>query len=221
MPGLNPLQVAIGYRPAMRMANLAGIVISVALGACGGAAQSTPARPVDPPAPATCDASHATLVVPSAAQPDRAELEMRIQRLEAELAARERDSAQAASEIVIALEEGPVLTVQAAKPGEVRGIDDKTALVASKTFIEVVAKSRAAIQSCYQGALKANTALASKTVSLVISATFTSGGAYQRSTTSPSLGATFDDCLRLVIAGWKVAGLTNATTFKAQVSLQP
>ena len=220
MPGLNPLQVAIGYRPAMRMANLAGIVITVALAACGGAANSTPARPAEPPAPATVDASPATLVVPPPTQPDRAELEKRIQRLEAELAARERDSAQAASEIVIALE-GPVLTVQAAKPGEARGIDDKTALVASKTFIEVVAKSRAAIQSCYQGALKANTALASKTVSLVISATFTSGGAYQRSTTSPSLGATFDDCLRLVIAGWKVAGLTNATTFKAQVSLQP
>jgi len=220
MPGLNPLQVAIGYRPAMRMPSLAGIVITVALAACGGAAQTAPARPVEPPAPTTCDASHATLLVPSPTEPDRAELEKRIQRLEAELAARERDSAQAASEIVIALE-GPVLTVQAAKPGEVRGIDDKTALVASRTFIDVVGRSRAEIQSCYQAALKANTALASKMVSLVISATFTSGGAYQRSTTSPSLGATFDDCLRLVIAGWKVPGLTSATTFKAQISLRP
>lgn len=92
------------------MVSLARTVIVVAFAACGGGGKPTPADP----ALKRTDGS------------DRAQLEKRIDTLEAELAQR----AQVASEIVIVIE-GTALTVQAAKSGDVRGIDDKTAVAAS------------------------------------------------------------------------------------------
>jgi hypothetical protein len=198
------------------MRSLAGTVIAVALGACGGGAKATAEEPANRPRCVVGPDAVVEPLAPRPSGPDRAELESRIAALEAELAER----AQVASEIVIALD-GPMLTVQAAKAGEVRGIDDKTALVASKAFIDVVTGSRAAIQACYHKALVANTALSSRTVALAITASFTSGGAYQRSATSPSLGDTFDGCMKAVMTAWSMPGATSAMTFKAQIVLKP
>jgi len=59
------------------------------------------------------------------------------------------------AEIVVSIE-GNALTVKPGKPGEVRPVDDKVAAAASKEFLNVVAKSRGAIQKCYEQALKKN-----------------------------------------------------------------
>jgi len=123
-------------------------------------------------------------------------------------------------EIVIAIE-GNALTVRAAKPGEVRPIDDKAAAAASKEFLNVVEKSRGAIQKCYEQALKKNTGLQAKTITLTVSASFSAQGAYQNSSFSPSLGDTFDNCIRTVASKWGLPTNSPAMTFKAQVSLTP
>lgn len=123
-------------------------------------------------------------------------------------------------EIVVSIE-GNALTVRPGKPGEVRPIDDKTAAAASKEFLNVVEKSRGSIQKCYEQALKKNTGLQAKSITLTVSASFSAQGAYQTSSFSPSLGDTFDNCIRTVASKWVLPTTSPAMTFKAQVSLTP
>lgn len=124
------------------------------------------------------------------------------------------------SEIVVAIE-GNALTVRPGKPGDARPIDDKAAAAASKEFLDVVAKSRGAIQKCYEQALKKNANLQAKTVTLTVSASFSQAGQYRDSSFSPSLGDTFDNCIKTVASKWALPTNSPAMTFKAQVSLTP
>jgi hypothetical protein len=125
-----------------------------------------------------------------------------------------------AAEIVVSIE-GNLLTVKPGGPGEVRPIDDKAVGEASKEFFNVVAKSRGAIQKCYEQALKKNTGLQAKTVTLSVSASFSSSGQFKSSNFAPSLGDTFDNCIRTVASKWTLPTSSPAMTFKAQVSLTP
>ena len=113
------------------------------------------------------------------------------------------------------------LTVRPPKPGEVRPVDDKATAAASKEFINVVEKSRGAIQKCYEQALKKNTGLQAKTVTLSVSASFAPSGQFKSSNFAPSLGDTFDNCIRTVASKWALPTNSPAMTFKAQVSLTP
>ena len=124
------------------------------------------------------------------------------------------------SEIVVSIE-GNALTVHPGKPGEVRPIDDKAAAAASKEFLNVVEKSRGAIQKCYEQALKKNTGLQAKTITLTVSASFNAQGGYTNSSFAPSLGDTFDNCIKGVASKWALPTNSPAMTFKAQVSLTP
>ena len=125
------------------------------------------------------------------------------------------------AEIVVSIE-GNALTVRPGKPGEApHPVDDKVAAAASKEFLDVVAKSRGAIQRCYEQALKKNTGLQSRTVTLNVSASFSNTGAYRDSAFSPSLGDTFDNCIKTVASKWALPTNSPAMTFKAQVSLTP
>jgi len=125
------------------------------------------------------------------------------------------------NEIVVSIE-GNALTVRPAKQGEpARPIDDKAAGEASKQFIDVVAKSRGAIQKCYEQALKKDSSLQARTVTLTVSASFSNAGAYKSSSFSPSLGDAFDTCIKTVASKWALPQNSPAMTFKAQVSLTP
>jgi hypothetical protein len=124
------------------------------------------------------------------------------------------------NEIVVAIE-GNALTVRPGKPGEPRPIDDKVAAAASKEFLDVVERSRGAIQKCYEQALKKNSNLQAKTITLTVSASFSNAGAYQSSSFAPSLGDTFDSCMKTVAGRWALPTSSPAMTFKAQVSLTP
>jgi hypothetical protein len=123
------------------------------------------------------------------------------------------------SEIVVAIE-GTALTVRPAAAGETRPLDDKTLGEASKEFVSVVEKSRGAIQKCYEQALKKNTGLQARTVTLQVSASFT-GGQVKGSNFAPSLGDAFDACIRTVASKWTMPSSSPTMTFKAQVSLTP
>jgi hypothetical protein len=125
-------------------------------------------------------------------------------------------------EIVVAIE-GNVLTVKPPTGGGSSHppVDDKVVAAASKEFINVVQKSRGAIQKCYEQALKKNSGLQARTVTLVVNATFSSAGAFQSSAFAPSLGDTFDNCMKTVASKWLLPQNSPAMTFKAQVSLTP
>ena len=128
-----------------------------------------------------------------------------------------------AAEMVVSIEPSGAqcnLTVRPPRPGEVHPVDDKVAAAASAEFYAVVNKSRGAIQKCYEQALKKSTGLQSKSVTLTVSATFAKG-AYQNGSFAPSLGDTFDNCMRAVAAKWTLKPDSPAMTFKAPVSLTP
>ena len=129
-----------------------------------------------------------------------------------------REKARGA-EIVVSIE-GNALTVKPGSPGEVRPIDDKAVGEASREFLSVVEKSRGAIQKCYEQALKKNTGLQAKTVTLSVSASF-AAGQFKSSSFAPSLGDAFDSCIRTVASKWTLPTSSPAMTFKAQVSLTP
>jgi hypothetical protein len=124
------------------------------------------------------------------------------------------------AEIVVAIE-GNALTVRPGTPGTTPPIDNKVAAAASKEFLNLVEKSRGPIQKCYEQALKKNSALQAKTITLNVSASFSNQGAYQSSNFSPSLGDVFDNCMKAVASKWALPSNSPAMTFKAQVSLTP
>jgi len=126
-----------------------------------------------------------------------------------------------AGEIVVSIE-GTALKVKPAGPGEpAHPIDDKAAAAASKEFLDLVARSRGSIQKCYEQALKKNTGLQAKTVTLTVSASFSNAGAFRSSSFAPSLGEAFDSCMQSIAAKWTLPTNSQAMTFKAQVSLTP
>jgi len=143
-----------------------------------------------------------------------------VQALEAEKARLERGPT--GTEIVVAIE-GNMFTVRPAKPGEARPVDDKVAAAASKEFYDVVAKSRGAIQKCYEQVLKKDTSLQNRTVTLTVSASFSGQGAYQNSSfhATQNLGDSFDNCMKTIAQKWTLPLNSQTMTFKAQVSLTP
>jgi len=149
---------------------------------------------------------------------DKAEKEKLIKSEEDENAALMREKSSG-KEIVVAIE-GNLLTVKPGAPGEVRPIDDKVVGEAAKQFQNVVERSRGAIQKCYEQALKKDTGLQARTVTLSVSASFTSGQ-FKGSNFAPSLGDAFDACIRTVASKWTLPPTAPAMTFKAQVSLTP
>ena len=149
---------------------------------------------------------------------DKDEKDKLIKAEEAENAQLMREKGKGA-EYVVSIE-GNALTVRPGAPGEVRPLDDKTVGEASKEFLSVVEKSRGAIQKCYEQALKKNTGLQAKTVTLSVSASFASGQV-KGSNFAPSLGDTFDACIRTVASKWTLPTSSPAMTFRAQVSLTP
>jgi len=149
---------------------------------------------------------------------DKAEKEKLIKAVEDENAQLMREKGKGA-EIVVSIE-GNALTVRPGNPGEVRPLDDKVVGEASKEFLNVVERSRGAIQKCYEQALKRNTGLQAKTVTLQVQASFASGQ-FKSSNFAPSLGDSFDACIRTVASKWALPTSSPAMTFKAQVSLTP
>ncbi|HEX4423603.1 MAG TPA: hypothetical protein VH165_37090 [Kofleriaceae bacterium] len=139
---------------------------------------------------------------------------------EAEIARLMRDKGNGA-EIVVSIE-GTALTIKPGASGPPSPpVDDKAVGEASKEFLNLVEKSRGSIQKCYEQALKKNTGLQAKTVTLSVSASFEKSGQFKSSNFAPSLGDTFDNCIRTVASKWALPTNSPAMTFKAQVSLTP
>jgi hypothetical protein len=138
---------------------------------------------------------------------------------EAEIRRLEQAGAGAgAGEIVVTIEG----EIKPARPGAPAvAIDPKLVAAQSQSFIDIVQKSRGAIQKCYEQALKKDTNLQARTVTLNVSASFSAAGQFQRTSFSPVISEAFDGCLRSVAARWQLPAAAQGMTFKAQVSLTP
>jgi hypothetical protein len=142
-----------------------------------------------------------------------------IKQYEAEIARLKLDSG--AQEFVFTIE-GDALALKKRPQGSGGApIDDKLAAALSQNFIDVVNKSRGSIQKCYEQALKKNTSIQARTISLTVSASFQPSGAYSRSSFQPPLGDAFDSCMKGVAGKWKLPAASQGMSFQATVSLSP
>lgn len=128
----------------------------------------------------------------------------------------------AGGEILVTIE-GTALSVKPHTGGGTgpAPIDDATAAKQSQAFLDLVSRSRGAIQKCYEQALKKNSALQARSISLKLSASFSAAGDFARSSFNPSLGDVFDTCMRTVAGKWKMPAAPAPMTFQANVSLSP
>jgi len=123
--------------------------------------------------------------------------------------------------ITVAIE-GNILTVKPGKPGSAPPpIDDAATKLASQEFIDVVRKSRGAIQKCYEQVLKKTPSLQSKPIKLTVQASFAPTGAYQNASFAPTLGDTFDNCIHAVATKWQLSQKAPSMNFQASVELTP
>jgi hypothetical protein len=137
------------------------------------------------------------------------------------IASLERNQASP-NEILVAIEgDAVVIKQRTGGGGGEPPVDDKVAAAQSQDFLGQVQKSKGAIQKCYEQALKKNTGLQAQKVTLKLSASFAAAGTFQKTSFNPSLGDTFDNCLRNVATKWKLKPAPASMTFQAQVALVP
>ncbi|MEZ4402667.1 MAG: hypothetical protein R3B06_21785 [Kofleriaceae bacterium] len=140
---------------------------------------------------------------------------------EAELARLKLASANS-NEWVVTID-GDALAIKARPTGSgAPPVDDKVAIELSQKFIELVRKSRGSIQKCYEQALKKNTSIQARTISLTVSAKYNGSGDVAGSNFRPdSLGSAFDSCMQAVAKGWKLPATAAGMSFQSTVSLSP
>jgi hypothetical protein len=188
------------------MRHTIAIVLLVTLGACKGETVTKP----DPQTSLDLDACKKTL----------AEKDKLIKAEEDENARLMREKTTG-GEIVITAENN-ILTIKPSAPGQAGPpVDPTAAKKAYAEFMDVVGKSRGAIQKCYEGALKKDSNLQAHTVTLTIKASFGDSGAFKDMSSDPSINPTFDSCLKTVASKWSVSQATAVKNFKAPVSLTP
>jgi hypothetical protein len=147
-----------------------------------------------------------------------AEKDRLIATYEAEITRLKTEAAGIAYSFVI---DGDALVIKGRPSSGGAPIDDKQAALLSQQFIDVVNKSRGSIQKCYEQALKKNTGLQARTISMTVTANFAPDGSYTRGSFSPPLGDAFDGCMKGVASRWKLPAATRGMSFQATVSLSP
>lgn len=117
--------------------------------------------------------------------------------------------------------EGDVWAKKSKPAGAGSGLDDKAADALTQEFIALVGRSRPPIQHCYEQALKKNSGLQARTVTLKVEASFAAAGTFAKASFRPDLGDAFESCMRGVAGRWKLTGTAPAATFQATVTLSP
>lgn len=105
--------------------------------------------------------------------------------------------------------------------GSTPAVDDKVAIELGQKFIENVRKSRGSIQKCYEQALKKNSAIQARTITLQVTAKFKAGGEVSGSSFRPDLGDAFDGCMSSVATKWKLTPPAQGMSFQTTVTLSP
>jgi hypothetical protein len=133
-----------------------------------------------------------------------------------------RGQGSAGGEILVTYE-NDILKIKSNKNtgGTAPVVDQAAAQAASTQFVDLVQKSRGAIQKCYEQALKKNTGLQAKTITLRVGASFGGDGKLQHASFDGVSDTTFEQCMQTVAGKWVMPTNSPAMTFRAPVSLTP
>ena len=122
--------------------------------------------------------------------------------------------------------EGEVMTITAGKDkgpnsgsGDPKGSAKDEDLY--KAFVAKLKSSRGAIKKCYQNALKKNSALSAKSVTLNIVVDYKTSGAVKKASFSPRVSEQFNSCMDGVSKKWQLPGMPRAVSFNYKQTLTP
>ena len=104
-------------------------------------------------------------------------------------------------------------------PKEPKGNAKDEALYAE--FIGAVKKSRGSIRKCYQNALKKDTRLQSKTVTVNIAVSYRTSGNVSGTNVTPTISQQFERCMGGVAERWKLPAMPRAVSFNYRQTLTP
>lgn len=90
-----------------------------------------------------------------------------------------------------------------------------------ESFVKSLKRSRGAIKKCYQGALKKNTAIQARTITLDIAVDYKTSGAVSSATFNPRISSQFNSCMRTVADKWKLPAMPRAVSFNYKQTLTP
>ncbi len=122
-------------------------------------------------------------------------------------------------QIVAATGRGPNETAKPNKPGTKPGNADDQALY--KSFLKAVNRSRGGIKKCYQRALKADSSLQARTISMKIKVKYNVAGQVTGTGFSPRISSKFDSCMSSITKRWKLPAPPRPVSFRAPVTLTP
>ncbi len=127
-------------------------------------------------------------------------------------------------ETVVVRIDGDVLTIVAGKgkgpyAGEVKGNakDDKL----YEEFVKAVKRTRGSIKKCYQAALKKDSKIQARTISLTINVNYATSGRVTGTTFNPRISNDFDKCMDGVAQSWKLPAAPRKVAFQTKMSLTP
>jgi hypothetical protein len=90
-----------------------------------------------------------------------------------------------------------------------------------KQFISSVRRSRGSIEQCYRRALKNDTRLQARTVTLKISVSYRTSGQVSQSGANPRISDAFDRCMEGVAKAWNLPAMPKQATFQYPLTLTP
>ena len=90
-----------------------------------------------------------------------------------------------------------------------------------ESFVKQVQLSRGSMQRCYQNALKKDTGLQARTLTMNVQVRFTAAGKVSQATFNPRISDSFDTCMSTVARRWKLEGTSGAIVFKQPITLTP
>ncbi len=114
-------------------------------------------------------------------------------------------------EIVGTTGKGPNETARPNKSATKPGNADDQALY--KSFLKAVNRSRGGIKKCYQRALKADSSLQARTISMKIKVKYNVAGQVTGTGFSPRISSKFDSCMSSITKRWETACATSSGVF--------
>jgi hypothetical protein len=121
--------------------------------------------------------------------------------------------------------EGEAMTITGGKgpsgkpPREPRGNADDAKLY--EAFVASLRRSRGSIKKCYQNALKKNSSIQGRTVTLNIGVDYRTSGKVANARFSPRISQTFNKCMAGVAQNWKLPAMPRAVSFNYRQTLTP
>lgn len=144
----------------------------------------------------------------------------------ATLEERVTDLESKAGESVVVTIEGEAMEITAGKnrgPSAGAGVAGGSAKDAElyESFVQSLKRSRGAIQKCYQSALKKNSALAARTITLDIAVDYRINGKVANASFSPRVSDQFNACMRTVADKWTLPAMPRSVSFAYKQTLTP